>query len=313
MNNILPISVLIPTMNRPDSLERTLKKYMNSKFIPSQIVVIDQSVEKVVADRNKKVLESIANEIDFIYIYQKEPSLTKARNNAIKEAVNDIVICSDDDIDVYEDTLINAYSVMSDSNVVMISGLDDNMPLSETKMGYLLGFKSFKNRHIGHVTNSLLGRFPDRIDNETDTMWAMGFFFVIRKSLVNKWNLQWDEKLTGYAYAEDLDFSYSYYKKAKIENLKCIMTNRVRVKHLASQEFRTPSRKYMFMYVLNRYYLSNKHQMGLKSLISMKISNYIMIIFQKLKSGNPKDLKDAINYLKHHKEEIKKGKFIYDE
>lgn len=310
-NNILPISVLIPTMNRPESLERTLKKYMSAKFVPSQIVVVDQSVERDVANKNKKVLESIANEIDFQYIYQEEPSLTKARNNALKEASNEIIICSDDDIDVYDNTLENVYYIMKDLNISMIAGLDDNMHLSTSKIGCLFGFKSFKNIHIGHVTSSMLGRFPDRIKDETDTMWAMGYFFVIRKSLVNKWRLQWDEKLVGYAYAEDLDFSYSYYKKAKKDNLKCIMTNKVRVLHLASQEFRTPTRKHMFMYVLNRYYLSNKHCMGLKSLVSMEINNYMMVVFQKLKGGNPKDLKDAIHYLKFHKEEIKQGKFNY--
>lgn len=311
MSNILPISVLIPTMNRPESLERTLKKYISAKFIPAQIVVVDQSVEKNVANKNKKILESIANEIDFQYVYQKEPSLTKARNNALKEANNEIIICSDDDIDVYDDTLVNVYYAMNNQKIAMIAGLDDNMKLSSSKIGCLLGFKSLKNIHIGHVTSSMLGKFPDKIENETDTMWAMGFFFVIRKSLVNKWHLEWDEKLIGYAYAEDLDFSYAYYKKAKQENLRCIMTNKVRVLHLASQEFRTPTRKHMFMYVLNRYYLSNKHCMGLKSLISMEINNYMMIIFQKLKDENPKDLKDAIHYLKDHKEEIKQGKFNY--
>ena len=132
-----------------------------------------------------------------------------------------------------------------------------------------------------------------------------------RKSLVNKWHLEWDEKLIGYAYAEDLDFSYAYYKKAKQENLRCIMTNKVRVLHLASQEFRTPTRKHMFMYVLNRYYLSNKHHMGWKSMISMKLTNNVMVLFQKLKGGNSKDLKDAIHYLKYHKEEIKQGKFNF--
>lgn len=311
MNSILPISVLIPTMNRPDSLERTLKKYMCAKYIPAQIVVVDQSEEKEVADRNREVLKNVTNDIEWKYIYQEEPSLTKARNKAMKEAKNEVVICSDDDIDVYDDTLINVYNIMNHKNISMIAGLDDNMQLSTSKIGCFLGFKSLKNIHIGHVTSSMLGRFPDRIKDETDTMWAMGYFFVIRKSLVNKWRLQWDEKLVGYAYAEDLDFSYSYYKQAKKENLKCIMTNKVRVLHLASQEFRTPTRKHMFMYVLNRYYLSNKHCMGLKSLISMEISNYMMIIIQKLKGENPKDLKDAIHYLKYHKEEIKQGKFNY--
>ena len=106
MNNILPISVLIPTMNRPESLERTLKKYMSAKFIPAQIVVVDQSVEKYVADKNKKVLDSIANEVDFQYVYQKEPSSTKARNIATEKANNEIIIYSDDDVDIYSDTFI---------------------------------------------------------------------------------------------------------------------------------------------------------------------------------------------------------------
>lgn len=311
MNSILPISVLIPTMNRPDSLERTLKKYMCAKYIPAQIVVVDQSEEKEVADRNREVLKNVTNDIEWKYIYQEEPSLTKARNKAMKEAKNEVVICSDDDIDVYDDTLINIYYIMKDLNISMIAGLDDNMQLSTSKIGCFFGFKSFKNIHIGHVTSSMLGRFPDRIKDETDTMWAMGYFFVIRKSLVNKWRLQWDEKLLGYAYAEDLDFSYSYYKKAKQDNLRCIMSNKVRVLHLATQEYRTPTRKHMFMYVLNRYYLSNKHHMGLRSIISMKLTNNVMVLFQKFRGGNSNDLKDAIHYLKYHKEEIKQGKFNY--
>lgn len=311
MSNILPISVLIPTMNRPDSLERTLKKYMSAKFVPAQIIVVDQSETKEVANGNEDVLKNITHDIEWKYIYQKEPSSTKARNKAIKNANNEIIIFSDDDIDVHDDNLINVYNVMNNKNISMIAGLDDNMALSQSKIGCLFGFKSLKNIHIGHVTSSVFGKFPDRVDTETSTMWAMGFFFVVRKSLIDKWNMQWDEKLSGYAYGEDLDFSYTYYKKSKEANLRCIMTNKVRVLHLASQEYRTPSRKHMFMYVLNRYYLSNKHHMGWKSIVSMKLTNSIMVIFQRLKGENPRDLKDAIKYLKNHKEDIRQGRFKY--
>ena len=40
--------------------------------------------------------------------------------------------------------------------------------------------------------------------------------------------------------------------------------------------------------------------MGWKSIISMRLTNSIMVIFQKLKGENSKDLKDAMKYLKHH-------------
>jgi hypothetical protein len=157
----------------------------------------------------------------------------------------------------------------------------------------------------------MLGRFPNKIGEFTDTMWAMGFFFVIRKSLTEKWKLKWDEKLAGYAYAEDLDFSYSYYKKAKTENLKCIMSDKVHVKHLASQEYRTPSRKSTFMYVLNRAYLSYKHEMGWKSDLAMKWCNLWRYVDKVVRRESAQDMKDAMDYLKVYKKEIRKGEFRY--
>ena len=106
---------------------------------------------------------------------------------------------------------------------------------------------------------SMLGRFPSSVDSITDTEWAMGFFFVIRKSLQKTWNLWWDEQLISYAYAEDLDFSYGYYKKCKEENFRCIYHPKVIVTHNASQEYRVPTRKSALMYVIHRHYLAYKY------------------------------------------------------
>ena len=41
--NILPVSVLIPTMNRPKALKRTLLTYVNANAIPAQFVIVDQT------------------------------------------------------------------------------------------------------------------------------------------------------------------------------------------------------------------------------------------------------------------------------
>lgn len=309
-NNILPISILIPTMNRPKALERTLKCYLDAEYIPRQIVVVDQS-EKNLQEKIQQVVEKYASIAEIEYVYQEKASLTKARNNAFSYAKEEIIICSDDDIDVYADTIKKVYEFMKNKSIAMIAGIDDNMPQSFSKVGYFFGTKSFVNRNKGHVTYSMLGRFPNEVTEHTKTMWAMGFFFVIRKSLVKRWKIEWDENLLGYAYAEDLDFSYNYYKKAKLENLECIMSNTIHVKHLASQEFRTPSRKSTFMYVLNRAYLSYKHQMGWKSEIAMKWCNFWIYFERKMKKNCPQDMEDAMHYLKKHKKEIREGNFNY--
>lgn len=309
--NSVPVSVLIPTMNRPHALKRTLDGYLNAEFTPSQIVIVDQSVNETDSVAIKKILSNI-NGIEIIYVHQEVPSLTKARNNAFKLATQEIIICSDDDIDVYSDTVKRVYDLMkNDSSVAMIAGLDDNMSMKQSKVGYIFGTKSYKNRKIGHVTFSMLGRFPENVSKKTNTMWAMGFFFVIRRSLASKWKLQWDEKLTEYAYAEDLDYSYGYYKKAKEERYECIMSSDIHVKHLASKEYRVTNRKSTFMYVLNRFYLSKKHCMGWKSEIAFNWCNFWIYIQRKVTNNNAEDMKEAMIYLRNHKKEVEQGVFSY--
>ena len=87
------------------------------------------------------------------------------------------------------------------------------------------------------------------------------------------------------------------------------MSNRVHVKHLASQEYRTPSRKSTFMYVLHRYYLCKKHAMGVWGFIAIFWCNLWMYIQRRIKGQGDQDMLDAIRYYYKHKKEIYAGKF----
>ena len=260
----IPVTIIIPTMNRSESLDRTLRGFFEGECTPNQIVIIDQSQTQKKRDKNQEV---VRNYYDFcnkqVYEYQKVPSLTKARNLGISKVENEIVVFADDDIDVNVETLKNVYAIMQDEKIAMIAGIDELTSSSSTNIGYILGTKSYSKRNMGHVTLSMLGRYPDNIQKQTETQWAQGYFFVVRKSLMDKWNCHWDENLTSYAYAEDLDFSFGYYKHAHAEGLKCVLDPLVKVKHLATKEYRIPSTKSIYMYVINRAYLSHKHGMGI--------------------------------------------------
>lgn len=139
---------------------------------------------------------------------------------------------------------------------------------------------------------SMLGRFPVSVPDNIETEWAMGFFFAVRRSLVIRWNLLFDEKLTGYAYAEDLDFTYTYSKKAKSEGMHCIFNPHVIVNHLGSKEHRIPSETTIFMYVINRKYLSYKHNKRLVSRLATRWANFGMVLM------NLNNIKIAKLYLK---------------
>ena len=306
--NTLPISVLIPTMNRAESLKRTLLSYLSADYVPDQIVVVDQSKD----EKSKNVVGGLTTafpEVDIKYVYQEVPSTTQSRNTAIKCAKNEILVFSDDDIDVYTDTLNKLYDLMNGDEIAMLAGINDEEKGRSSSIGFFWGTKSFFKRHKGYVTKSMLGRYPDRVVGRIETEWAMGFFFSVKKSLLERWGISWDEKMTSYAYAEDLDLTYSYYKKAKKEGLKCLLDEDIHVRHLVSKEYRVPTIKSTYAYVLNRAYLSYKHNMGLGSRIAMAWCDFGRIIEKTIKKEKPEDLISARRYLRKHKKEIKQGIF----
>lgn len=306
----LPVSVLIPTMNRPEALKQTLDTYMSSQKLPAEIVVVDQSTDMEIAKTNEEILSSCEG-VKTVYIYQKKPSLTAARNNAVRAAGEDILVFSDDDVDVYEDTIENVYNLLSQENIAMVAGIDDNSAGHSSKIAYIFGTRSYKKRNIGHVTKSMLGRYPDMIKGQVTTQWAMGYFFSVKKSLLQKWQIEWDEKLTSYAYAEDLDCSYRYYKCAAEEEKKCVLDESVHVRHMVSKEYRVPSAKSTAMYVMNRYYLAAKHRMGFGSYAAMLWTDSCKLLEKIVKREKPMDLFKAMLRTIRHGAEIKRGRFFY--
>lgn len=304
--NILPISVLIPTMNRPESLKRTLDNYLAANSVPSQIVIVDQSTGKLRSEV-QDVIAQRAHMTKIDYFYQSTPSSTIARNTAFEQASEEIVIYSDDDVDVKHDTLQTVYDIFSDNKVAMVAGMNDLSPVERSKIGYLLGTKSFKNRFTGHVTRSVLGRFPLDLSGQTPTSWAMGFFFAVRRSLVKAYNIRWDENLIGYAYAEDLDYTMTYCTLAKKNGLRCVFDSRIYVSHLGSLEYRVPSEKSIYSYCVNRRYISFKHKLGASSRLAILWCDVCMLALRFLQHKQPGVFLRALVYATFHQSELAKG------
>ena len=255
---MLTISIIIPTMNRIDSLKRTISHIALSNVKPLEVIVVDQSTDKGVIAETKALL----NKQDFncLYVHNEKPSLTKARNTGMTYVHGDLVIQMDDDVDINPNTLSTILDIFNNRNIAMLAGVNEGFDSKRrSPIGFIFWKKNWRKRNIGHVVKSLYGRFPEKISDATPTEWSMGFFTVYRVALIKKWELKWDEYLSSYAYAEDIDFSYSYFKKAQSEGLKCIMSSRVIVKHNVTKEWRIPSRKHTYMIINNRRYLRKKH------------------------------------------------------
>jgi len=304
------ITVIIPTMNRYETLKRTIDALMLSSLLPDEVPIIDQTQVLTTA----KKIQHYCGGINIIrYIKQDEPSLTKARNKGMRLARNEIIVFMDDDVDVRVDTFQILANLYKEEKVAMIAGLNVFDELQKNSaLGIIFGKSSYTKRFTGHVTEALYGRFPIRCNGSVNTEWAMGFFFSVRKTYVEKWKLEFDENLQYYAYAEDMDFTYSYYKKANSEGLQCIINNRLIVQHNVSTEYRTPSRKATYMVILHRYYLSYKHFKSPMSRVSVVWSNIGDIFFRALKKESAIDVITGQLFCFKHLKDIRKGNFHYE-
>lgn len=172
------LSVIIPTMNRPYSLKRTVEKMLSSIICPAEIIIIDQTQKESICEQNRRLVEwAEAFGTRCCYLYQKEASLTKARNLGIKYATKEILLFSDDDVDVDNTTFENIETLFADPQIALVAGIDNNTTLDKGNLlGYLLGTKSWRKRKIGYVTRSMLGRFPCCVKEDVESEWEMAFY-----------------------------------------------------------------------------------------------------------------------------------------
>lgn len=305
------ISVIIPTYNRITSLERTLYHIKKSKVLPDEIIIVDQSSDKEVVENIKKTCEITWCKIKYFHL--EKPSSTHARNLGIKVSSNDFLVFMDDDVDVQDDTFSSVKMMLRNDDIAMLGGVNSLDKLGNTFMSYIFNKASFRKRKIGHVTSSMSGRFPIKIGKETPTEWAMGFFFAVKKTLLYKWNIMFDENLKYYAYGEDLDFSFNYYKNCKKENKKCIMSDLLLVRHNVTNEYRSTRRSVTFMKTLHTYYMSHKHYPNdFSKRIACKWALIGDFFKRLLDNDKPLDIiKSEIFYYKYRKQ-ILNGNFHYE-
>ena len=299
-------------MNRPISLCRTLEYIIKSSTIPSQVIVIDQSTDTTLRDENYRIISELGQFVNICYEFQDVPSLTKARNRGLDLAKEEIIVFSDDDVDVQFSTFTSVCNLMKDPQLALIGGFNEGETYKKNSiLGYLFLRSSYKKRKFGHVSRGVYGRFPLSDEININTEWAMGFFFVVRKSLVTKWKSRFDENLKFYGYAEDLDFTYGYFQNAKQENLKCIMSRYLTVKHNASSEYRITQFKVTMMEMIHREYIAYKYKNHF-SLLALRWANIGTFVYRLIRKDNPLDVLRAMNFIFKNRKSIINGEFYYE-
>jgi len=104
------ISVIIPTYNRPDRLERAINSVLNQSFQDFEIIIVDDGVK----ERADKVIEGI-DDNRIIYIqHSVNKGVSEARNTGVKKARGRYITFLDDDDEYLLNKLEIQYKIMEE-------------------------------------------------------------------------------------------------------------------------------------------------------------------------------------------------------
>lgn len=207
------LSIIIPTINRPDDLSRTLDCFLIQTYKSYEIIIIDQS------DDNKS--ENISD----IYIskwlnirYNKFliKSGAQARNFAIGllDDMTDIVVFIDDDVTFDKNFLHNIYIYTLTTSALWWTW-KINSPTRQVsifkKIGLLLLWW-WRNNNQQIVAKTWFNQlFTTQPDQEKFVQWMSGCGMRYRKSILDEW-YYFPKNFFKYSIMEDLFLSYEIYR-----------------------------------------------------------------------------------------------------
>jgi GT2 family glycosyltransferase len=241
-------SVVIATKGRPGDLRQTLASLARCDPAPGETIVVDgdpaRSAEAVAA--------SAENGLPVRYVHSA-PGLTRQRNEGVRHARGEIVVFLDDDVDLDGQLFAALERGYAEPNVVGATGrvLEAGVrrfgnKLSPVRRLLLAGGREGTMTSFGYPRRLL------RNDRESDVEFMQGCLMSGRRDAVAR--VGFDERLRGYALAEDEDFSYRLSRLGRVRYLPDAV---VRHKNTGFRSSR--SRQFNRDVVVNRAYLFRKN------------------------------------------------------
>lgn len=185
----ISLSIIIPTLNRQDSLIRTLDSIFKYKPNYCEVIVVDQSDNK-----NSSITEIYS---DLVYIYIKKKSLPNARNLGIKKSIGDVLLFIDDDMVIDSKVFDIHLKAHEDRNLGILSGRiiqkgDDKW--ADINVPTIIDFKTAETKANFDLKDS------------GETQYSSGGHFSVKKSTFNKVGL-FNSFYGANALYEDVDMS----------------------------------------------------------------------------------------------------------
>lgn len=258
----MKISIIIPTLNRVDCLQRLLDSIFRQTLKPYEVIIVDQSDDELVYDFFKKIKEIFKlHKILFLYARQKIKSLAMAKNLGTHIASGEWLSFLDDDVVLDKNYYIKFCNyIKANTEALLLEGNITNVNPPSTFIGSVIELiqKIFLFDHHsneeGYIYPSFFGNQPAGFKEVKKCEWVSGGNSFVYAPIAKK--IKFDDNLIGYSFAEDKDFSYRVYKKHP-GSLYALPD--ARLEHLESADGRMPHLKLYFMRTVYIYYFFFKN------------------------------------------------------
>ncbi|MDQ8004877.1 MAG: glycosyltransferase [Pedobacter sp.] len=294
---VLNLSIVIPTYNRPEILQKTLQSISLQQHQPYEIIIIDGSKDF------EKSTSSMWPNLSSIIVHEKaiELGAAKQRNQGIALANTDIIGFFDDDIILEKDCIkilwdgLQKHQNCGGINAVITNQSYHNLG-SISKMFYrLLGgdtSKSLAGKCIGPAI-CFLPSLETKVEYAEVDWLNLGCTFYRKDALPKP---VFDHHFVGYSLMEDLALSLRVG-----QNWKLITASQAHIYH-DSQPSEGKSNIFINseMELVNRFYIMKhiRNQTGLK--------DYVKLFLQQLFSAVSSKKILSIKYLKGKYSALKK-------
>jgi GT2 family glycosyltransferase len=266
LNKKLTSSVIICTKDREKDLLECVDSIKAQTLLPKELVIVDAGKENGIKTNLEEKLKKTPLELKYI---RTPPGLTRQRNIGVKNSSGDIVLFFDDDVILDKDYLKNILNVYSSSESDgKIGGVSGKM--TNVKPPKLL-IRIFRKIFLLSPYGMLPPGFFDH-NLSPQKISKVRIFSGCNMSYTREVleNFKFDENLKGYAFMEDVDFSFRV-----SQNFTLIQTSDATLIHKLAPVSRDGPKKRVEMEMSNTSYLFKKN-------MPENFKNFVLFIWSRL-------------------------------
>ena len=252
--NTASSAFVIATRNRPDDLLRTIESLVAQTVLPGELCIVDSSDETPTRRAIEERCKQAGVPLD--YHHPAPRGLTVQRNVGIDRTKGDPVFLIDDDVwlapDCHEEILAEYARWGPELGGVRATPARPARPSLGTRIyRRIFGIGGWWPEASGKVRAGFYAEGVSDSAGVRKLEYFNGWFMSYRRDVFE--HERFDEALSGYAYKEDIDFSYRVSRRYVL-----VQTPRARCDHLKSPSQRLNSHNLQRMNLANQFYLHRK-------------------------------------------------------